>query len=216
MPEGQRTYVPAAGHDWLLPLYDPFVKWLGGEASHRQLIEQAQFQPGQRVLEIGCGTGSLTTLVKSLHPGVDVVGLDPDPKALARARRKADKQSLSVGFDRGFSDALPYPEGSLDRVLSAFMFHHLSREVKRQSLREILRVLKPEGSLHLVDFGRGHEPRAGFFAHLLHGGGGVLDLPGSAMIALMQEAGLADPAELAHRRMSVGNVVFYGASRPRP
>lgn len=123
MEETQRIYLPAAGHEWLLPLYDPLVKLLGGGSAHRQLVDQTGIQPGHRVLEIGCGTGNLVILVKRLYPRAEVVGLDPDPKALARARRKAERDALSIQFDRGFSDALPYPAGSFDRVLSAFMFH---------------------------------------------------------------------------------------------
>jgi hypothetical protein len=56
MAQVQRTYIPAAGHDWLLSFYDPFVKLMGGESAHRQLIDQTRLQPGQRILEIGCGT----------------------------------------------------------------------------------------------------------------------------------------------------------------
>ena len=56
MTESSRTYLPAAGRDWLLPLYDPIVKLLGGEAARTVLIDQAALRPGQRLLEIGCGT----------------------------------------------------------------------------------------------------------------------------------------------------------------
>ncbi|MBI2534814.1 MAG: class I SAM-dependent methyltransferase, partial [Deltaproteobacteria bacterium] len=64
MEETQRIYLPAAGHDWLLPLYDPFTKLLGIESVHRELLAQADIKPGQRILEIGCGTGNLTILAK--------------------------------------------------------------------------------------------------------------------------------------------------------
>src|SRR5207249_10176352 len=96
MMESSRTYFPAAGHDWSLPLYDPIVKLLGGDAARRALLEQAGLRPGQRVLDVGCGTGTLATLIKQLYPDVAVVGLDPDPKALARARRKAAPARLST------------------------------------------------------------------------------------------------------------------------
>ena len=82
------------------------------------------------MLDIGCGTGSLVVLVKRLFPDVEVVGLDPDEKALARAARKARRVGASIQFDRGFSDALDYPDASFDRVFSSFMFHHLERDEK--------------------------------------------------------------------------------------
>src|SRR5215831_1977792 len=140
--EGQRTYIPAATYDWLLPLYDIFGKLIGAEAAHRQLVDQADIEPSHHVLDIGCGTGNLTLLIKRLHPPIDVVGLDPDPKALARARRKAEAQGFAVRLDRGFSDQLPYAEASFDRVFSAFMLHHLTLEVKEKTLREVRRVLR--------------------------------------------------------------------------
>jgi ubiquinone/menaquinone biosynthesis C-methylase UbiE len=89
-----KAYLPAAGHDWLLPLYDAFVKLLGGEAASKTLVDQATIQPGFRVLDIGCGTGTLALLIKRLHPTMDVVGLDPDPRALARAKQKARRAGI--------------------------------------------------------------------------------------------------------------------------
>lgn len=85
MPGSTRTYFPAAGHDWSLPFYDPIVKLLGGDKALRVLIDQAALQPGHRVLDIGCGTGTLAVFIKREHPDVVTIGIDPDPKALARA-----------------------------------------------------------------------------------------------------------------------------------
>ena len=107
-----KTYLPAAGHDWLLPLYDPFVKLVGGEVARRTLLDQATIKPGFRVLDIGCGTGTLAILIKRLHPGVEVVGLDPDPNALARAKGKAERVGISIRLDKGFADELPYENAS--------------------------------------------------------------------------------------------------------
>src|SRR5262245_53202036 len=151
--EGQRTYIPAATYDWLLPLYDVFAKLMRSEAAHRQLVDQADIEPGHRVLDIGCGTGNLMLLVKRLHPRAEVVGLDPDSKALARARRKAEARGFAVRFDRGFSDELPYAKASFDRVFSAFMLHHLALEVKEKTLREARRVVRSGGGFYEVDFG---------------------------------------------------------------
>jgi ubiquinone/menaquinone biosynthesis C-methylase UbiE len=215
MEETRRTYIPAAGHDWLLPLYDPLVKLLGSESAHRQLLDQAGIRPGHRVLEIGCGTGNLAILVKRLHPRAEVVGLDPDPKALARARRKAEREALSVQLDRGFSDVLPYPDGSFDRVLSAFMFHHLELDEKTKTLLETRRVLIPGGSLHLLDFGGATARSAGFLARLLHRTERLRDNVGDRIPILMREAALEDPAEVAHRDTICGRATYYRASSPR-
>src|SRR5204863_7930373 len=101
----QETYLPGMGRDWLLPLYDPLTRMLGMAGAHGRLVDQADLRAGQRVLEIGCGTGNLALLAKRRHAGVDVIGLDPDAKALARAARKARRRGLAVQFDRGFAGA---------------------------------------------------------------------------------------------------------------
>src|SRR5919108_839270 len=168
MEQIQKTYLPAAGHDWLLPLYDPLVKLLGGDVARRTLLNHALIRSGHRVLDIGCGTGTLVVLIKRLHPDVDVIGLDPDPKALARARRKAERAGLSIQFNQGFSDELPYAEASFDRVFSSFMLHHLEAIEKENTLREVRRVLKPGGSLPLLDFATSESTGAGILTRWLH------------------------------------------------
>jgi ubiquinone/menaquinone biosynthesis C-methylase UbiE len=94
---GDRDYRPAMGRDALLPLYDVVSRVLDASSLHRQLIEQAEIGPGHRVLEVGCGTGNLTLLAKRMQPGADFAGLDPDPRALARARRKAERRTSRRG-----------------------------------------------------------------------------------------------------------------------
>jgi ubiquinone/menaquinone biosynthesis C-methylase UbiE len=151
--ESRRPFVPGMGVDWLLPLYDPLTRLLGLNAARRDLLLQANLRPGHRVLDIGCGTGSLVVLVKQLFPDVDVVGVDPDERALVRATGKAQRIGANIEFHRGFSDALTCPDASFDRVFSSFMFHHLNRDEKARTLCEIGRVLKAAGSLPLLDFG---------------------------------------------------------------
>jgi len=150
----KRTYLPAAGSDWALPFYDLITRLTGADRTKRLLLDQAALATSQRVLDIGCGTGTLAVLVKRLHPDVSVVGFDPDPKALARARKKAGRAGISVRFDQGFADELPYPDASFDHVLSSFVFHHLGNEDRAKTLSEVRRVLAPGGSLHLMDMAR--------------------------------------------------------------
>jgi ubiquinone/menaquinone biosynthesis C-methylase UbiE len=202
MTDTHRTYIPAAGRDWRLPFYDPVVKLLGGDVARRTLVEQAALQPTHRVLEVGCGTGTLLMLIKQLHPGVDVVGLDPDPRALARAKRKAATASAAITLDRGFSDVLPYPDASFDAVFSSFMFHHLEgADEKLKTLREIRRVLKPGGRLHLVDFIPSGSAKEGILARWLHHRHLLEDNATPRVLSLMRDAGFAQAEVVGYGKL---------------
>ena len=214
MSETQRSYLPAAGKHWALPLYDPFVKVFGGDAARRALIDQAALRRGLRLLDIGCGTGTMAVLIARLHPEVSVVGLDPDPQALARAQRKASRENLAIQFDRGFSDELPYTQASFDRVLSSLMYHHLPSSEKEKTLREVRRVLRPGGSFHLLDFAGPDSHAHGLLAHLLHANRRMQDNAESRVIDLLQLAGFVEARKLTQRGMFFGQVAYYKASVP--
>jgi len=186
---GERRYLPAASRDALLPIYDPIMTLLRFNAALIALVAQAELQPGFRVLDVGCGTGTLVVMLARDHPDLDIAGLDPDPRALARARRKAERAGVAVGFDRGFGDTMPYPDASFDRVFSSMMFHHVPRDETSAVLREVCRVLKPEGRLELLDFADDRLP------------------------ARMRDCGFADARRLASRRTLAGAIAYYQAVR---
>jgi ubiquinone/menaquinone biosynthesis C-methylase UbiE len=208
MEHAERNYLPAMGKRWLLPLYDPLLRLLGADKTKRRLIEQAQIKSGFRVLDIGCGTGSLAVLIKKSHPEVEVSGVDPDPAALSISKRKANRAGLSIEFDRGFSDHLSYPDESFDRVFSSFMFHHLEPGERAATLREIGRVLKAGGSLHLLDFaprdGKGHRHYRSPHEESRYEG---------RVVDLMSEAGFVDAREVAKGKIFLGPIAFYSAER---
>jgi len=211
MAHAHRHFVPAAGADWLLPFYDPFTRLLGTRAALRELVAQAELAPAQRVLDLGCGTGATTLLAKHTQPGIEIVGFDPDEKALARARRKAERARLAIQFVQGFGDALPFPDGRFDRVLSSFMFHHLEDAEKPAVLRELRRVLRPGGSLHVVDFaGEGHG-LGSLLARLVHRSESLRASPGDALPRLMREAGFREAAASGERGSLVGALGYTRA-----
>jgi len=209
-----RAYLPAAGHDWLLPLYDPLVKLLGGEAARSRLIEQAGLQSGQRVLEIGCGTGTLAAAIQRKNPAIEVAALDPDPKALSLAGKKAARQGLRIEFKLGYAGELPYRESSFDRVFSAFMFHHLPAGEKPRMFSEARRVLKPGGEFHLVDFEGPEDGKPGLVARLFHSSEHLADNSETRLRAFMSQAGLVAPEKVGRLKMLLGGAAYYRAGAP--
>jgi ubiquinone/menaquinone biosynthesis C-methylase UbiE len=216
MDAAERSFIPALGQRWLLPLYDPFLWLFGADATKRSLIEQAQVKSGFRVLDIGCGTGTMAVLIKKLHPEADVVGIDPDPDALAICRRKSSRAGLAIEFDRGFADHMPYADASFDRVFSSFMFHHLTADEKSSTLREIRRVLKAGASLHLLDFVRGHGTHSETAEHglLVHRGRAVAERIEGRMTAIMDEAGFVNAKEVSRGKIFFGPIAYYSAQNP--
>ncbi|HKA88213.1 MAG TPA: class I SAM-dependent methyltransferase [Haliangiales bacterium] len=207
-----RKFLPAAGLDLFLPLYDPLTRLMGFDRPRRALLEQAALAPGFRVLDVGCGTGTLAILATKLHPAVEIVGLDPDPKALARARRKAERAGVSLQLDQGFAGSLAYRDASFDRVLSSMMFHHLEVEEKDGMLREIARVLKPGGRLELLDFaGRSPDERSGL-ARLIHSNERLRDSVAERVLERMAAAGLKNARLVRHERVLFTRLAYYQAA----
>lgn len=156
----------------------------------RQLRERAlhlaELQPGEAVLDVGCGTGTLAVFAQErVSPTGRVAGIDPGPRQIARARAKASRRGMSVDFQVGVIEQLPFPEGSFDVVFSTLMMHHLPDDIKRQGLAEIVRVLKSGGRLVIIDFAHGTGRRSG----ARHMGAGSLGL--EEQPALLMEAGFS-------------------------
>lgn len=158
-PAAGTSLVPALRFHWLTRLYDPIVAVTTRESVfRRRLLAQASLQPGDRVLGLGCGSGTMALLIRHRHPAVEVAGLDGDPEILARARAKARHAGADIRFDEGLSWCMPYADMAFDAVFSSLFFHHLHTDDKKRTLREVLRVLRPGGALHICDWGRPANP----------------------------------------------------------
>ncbi len=159
MTTNHDRYIPAFGHGFFTPLYDFIMKWAARELVFKpRLVEQTRIERGHRVLDIGCGTATLTILIKKAQPEVEVIGLDGNPKILEIARMKVKEAGVNIALDYGMAFELPYPDDSFDRVTASLVLHHLTEENRVRSLKETFRVLKPGGELHIADLGKPHNP----------------------------------------------------------
>lgn len=148
-------YIPALKYHFLTPIYDWFI-WLTMPEIKvkKRLIQQADIKKGQAILDFGCGTATLTLLMEELHPGCTIVGLDVDPQILIIANEKLKLENSSIQLKEFDGKTLPFADASFDKVLSFWVFHHLTTDQKHHALREIRRVLKPDGELHIADWGK--------------------------------------------------------------
>jgi ubiquinone/menaquinone biosynthesis C-methylase UbiE len=207
-------FIPALGNDLFTPLYDPLL-WLMREKRFKgDLVEQAQVTNGNRVLDVGCGTGTLAIMTKELHPESEVVGIDADPKILSIARVKAAKAGTNVTLDQGMADKLPYADSSFDRVLSSLFFHHLSTESKRRTLREVFRVLRSDGRLHVVDFGPPHTFYSRLLVRLTAGSEEIAANVQGLLPEMFREAGFEKVAETKQFMTVAGALSFYQGQKP--
>jgi ubiquinone/menaquinone biosynthesis C-methylase UbiE len=169
------------------------------EAFRQHVLELADLEGGEWLLDAGCGTGMMALRIAARYPGCAVHGIDLSPKMIAAARRDTEEQGLKVDFRVGSITDLPYPGNSFGVVITNIMYHHLDLAEKRQAVTQIARVLKPGGRYVSAEFG----PRArnALQRHLAKG-------EYTLYPSHLTEAGLA----IIHEELSVfawGQKVFY-------
>lgn len=209
------AYLPALRFRRLTRFYDRVVAALLPEDRlKRRLVSQAGMRSGHRVLDLGCGTATLTLLAQGATPGAVVVGLDADLEALALARRKAAAAGAGLRVCAGVADALPFRDGSFDRVLSSLFFHHLDSSTKRSALGAIVRTLDASGELHVLDWGKAQDAvtRVAFLAvQLLDGFATTAESVRGRLVERMREAGLPRVEETHRERSLFGTLELYQA-----
>jgi putative AdoMet-dependent methyltransferase len=114
------------------------------------VVEMAQPASGERVLDIGTGTGNLA--LRCLTFDALVAGLDPSESMLRKAQEKAssDPRVVFIQVSEPFL-RIPYPDSAFDAVVSSYAYHHVPHRQRTESVREMVRALKPGGRWVLGD-----------------------------------------------------------------
>jgi ubiquinone/menaquinone biosynthesis C-methylase UbiE len=216
MDRSEREFMPALRFGSLTRLFDPVIAIYGREAVFkRRVLRHATLGAGERVLDLGCGTGTLALMAAERTPGIEIEGLDADPEVLASARAKAERVGMPTSFSQGFSTDLPYPNGSFDVVLSTLFFHHLTDADKKTTSSEVARVLKPAGRLVVGDIGRPQDPlmrvAAAATVQLLDGRATTRLNVDGRLPDVLGRAGLRDVAVVDRMRTPIGTLEVVAA-----
>ena len=207
MTQRDSHYVPAFGLHGLTPYYDSFAKFVN--PLRRRLLREANIQPGQRVFDLGCGTGLLTRMVKQSAPEAQVIGLDGDEEVLKIARDKS--RGPDIQWDHALTTDMPYPDDTFDVVVSSFVTHHLTSADKLRTFEEVQRVLRPDGWFHILDFGPPFNLLTRVQASVMKNFERTADNFAGMILPMLMEAGFGRVKEAGHVIVFFGPVSFYQA-----
>lgn len=207
-------WLPASGRVRNVNHYDRAIAALSLDEVYRELATQLTLVPNCRVLDLGCGTGTLASVLRSLQPSATVVGVDRDPRVLIRAVDRWGRKEASAIL--ALAQRLPFPDGTFDVLTATLFLHHLRHREKVDALREAKRVLRVGGWLHVADWTRPRPgiPTLGFLlVRLLDGFERTADHAAGGVGEMIREAGFRYVEEVELRHTWLGSLAFYRARK---
>ncbi|HAJ48775.1 MAG TPA: SAM-dependent methyltransferase [Alphaproteobacteria bacterium] len=210
-----KAFTPALGYHVLTPLYDLAIAGLTRERVWRTaLVEAAALKPGVRVLDVGCGTGSLLRRLQERYPDALLTGLDPDPAVLAKARRKVRAHETPPQFHQGFLTAgYLKAHGPFDVIVSSLVLHQVPLATKQALLTLMRQGIAAQGRLIIADYGWQRTAMMRFaFRNTVQRLDGRTDTQPNAdgvLPALLSDAGWADVQEIRVIPTWTGSISLY-------
>jgi ubiquinone/menaquinone biosynthesis C-methylase UbiE len=191
-------------------LFGTVISFGRDKATRGKLIELAEPAPGEKVLDVGCGTGTLALAIKRQVGTGEVHGIDASPEMIQFAKEKSTKNGSDIDFQVALIEAIPFPDASFDLVTSSLMLHHLPDVVKAKGFLEIRRVLKPGGRFMAMDFAApSHSPLGHLLSIFGHSHGESVV---GTLVPLLEEAGFSDAEDITTQHK---NFAFIRATRDK-
>lgn len=210
-----KEFIPALGYDWLSGLYDITIKITMPEKRFRnKLIELLNPKSNEIILEFGFGTAQNLILAKNKNQDTNYIGVDIDPKIKSIALNKLNKIGVDVPLYLYDGKTLPFPDNHFDKVFSSLVFHQLDKETKLHCLKELKRVLKPDGELLIGDWGKAKSKLMRivfYFVQLLDGFKTTNDNVNGLMPWYISEAGFLQVKEVDFINTKIGTYSYYKA-----
>ena len=160
VPQGDRAFTPALGKAWLTPVYDLAIALFTRERTWRRaLLRAAELSPGDHLIDVGSGTGSLLRDLMISCPQAGLIGVEPDPAALAIARRKFGAGADLIRWHNGFLDTLDLTaRWQPNKIVSSLVLHQVPLRKKQTILETIESLLVPGGTVLIADYMKQDSP----------------------------------------------------------
>jgi ubiquinone/menaquinone biosynthesis C-methylase UbiE len=210
-----KKFIPALGYNWLSGLYDLTIKITMPEKKFRnKLIEYLNPKSNETILEFGFGTGQNLILGKQKNSNTNFVGVDIDPKIKSIAINKIYKAGLDIPLYLYDGNTLPFPDNHFEKVFSSLVFHQLDKETKLHCLKELYRILKPNGQLLIGDWGKAKSMLMRimfYFVQLLDGFKTTNDNVNGLMPLYISDTGFIQVKEIDFINTNIGTYSYYHA-----